>query len=418
MDPAQGGQQREEYSRRLAGALGVPDFVYEPAVEAKGRGQREISDGLLVCGGEGVILQVKSRRPDSAATDTDAKAESWIRKGAEDALRQVLGTRRRLDGSKSVRVRSLRGFTREIFDAGGWPGVVVLDHPRIPDGIVLEQFDDIYWTTLDDWFELHDWLRSTAAVIGYVQRALRCGLHPPLGYESLRYFRLADADDRAHGGPTSRPLLPPRPIEGRDRLFASIIDDWIEHVWPQDGPYTWRDPDEYRRIVELLDRIPPAFRVELGRKAFHTLRAMDERRRRRSFFFRVTSLNARFLFVADAAERYEDPETQFMAEVGCLGLVRHAQAVEAGEPSAPTLAVARLEDRGRGCLYNFVYIEGPPSDVDQEVRWAISSTYGIYNGTGITAVEDVGRNSRCPCGSERKFKHCHLSEVPRRQHDV
>ena len=37
------------------------DFVLRPHVERKGRGVREISDGLLLAGDHGLIIEVKSR---------------------------------------------------------------------------------------------------------------------------------------------------------------------------------------------------------------------------------------------------------------------------------------------------------------------------------------------------------------------
>lgn len=73
------GQQVEDYARRLAGDLGVRDFVCQPIVIRKGKGVREISDGLLVAGNEGLILQVKSRDPDAARLDDPMKAEGMVR---------------------------------------------------------------------------------------------------------------------------------------------------------------------------------------------------------------------------------------------------------------------------------------------------------------------------------------------------
>ena len=67
------------------------------------------------------------------------------------------------------------------------------------------------------------------------------------------------------------PLLPLVVLEPEDALYAALIDDLIEKVWPQDGPIAWREPDEYRAIVERLDRIPPAMRARLGRKIIATL---------------------------------------------------------------------------------------------------------------------------------------------------
>src|SRR5207249_6847080 len=88
------GTAAEGYTRWISGNLGVSDFVYVPGTVAKGSGSREVSDGLLVAGERGIIVQVKSRERGAARTDDLAKAERWCRKHAARAARQGLGTRR------------------------------------------------------------------------------------------------------------------------------------------------------------------------------------------------------------------------------------------------------------------------------------------------------------------------------------
>jgi hypothetical protein len=88
------GPSVEDYARHLAGVLGVADFVYLPAVELKGSATREIGDGLLACGNEGLIMQVKARDNEIARRDTPERAEAWVRKAAAYGLRQANGTRR------------------------------------------------------------------------------------------------------------------------------------------------------------------------------------------------------------------------------------------------------------------------------------------------------------------------------------
>lgn len=167
----------EEHARQIAAVLGVPDFVYAPVLETKGATQREISDGMLICGEDGLIIQVKAR---AAEDGHAARAEHWIRKNSQAASRQADGTRRRLSLSQKVTFTSLRGYTRTLSGVEGWPAAVIIDHPEIPEGLTLEQSSDTLWITLADWRELHAHLRSTAAVISYVSRALGSGLHPRL----------------------------------------------------------------------------------------------------------------------------------------------------------------------------------------------------------------------------------------------
>ena len=76
-----------------AATWGLPDFVMVPHVERKGRGVREISDGLLVVGARGVIVQSKARETEPG---TAARESSWIDKKIGEAAKQVHGTGRRL----------------------------------------------------------------------------------------------------------------------------------------------------------------------------------------------------------------------------------------------------------------------------------------------------------------------------------
>jgi hypothetical protein len=189
------GAEAEERAREIAALLGVPDFIYLPLLERRGATQREISDGMLICGEDGLIMQVKARA--APEQDTPARAERWVQKNAEAARRQAEGTRRRLSQSPAVTFTSLRGYTRTLAAVDGWSAVVVIDHPLAPDSIQMPQRADTLWITIADWRELHDHLRSTATVIAHVKRALESGLHPFLGCEVDRYLALARADAAA-----------------------------------------------------------------------------------------------------------------------------------------------------------------------------------------------------------------------------
>lgn len=415
--PETWGTVVEREARDVAARLGVPDFVYGPAQEHRGSRNREISDGLLLCGDEGLILQVKARDRESAAGDDRASAERWVLKEAAKAKRQADGTRTRLRRSDPVEFTSLRGYCRTISSAGDFPAVVIIDHPLSP-GVKLAPHADTMWITLTDWQALHEYLRSTAAVIGYVRRALASGLTPTLGNEYARYRKLAQADARTRGGPTSLPMLPLEPFDTSERHYADVVDDVIGFVWPSDGLIPWRSPDEYRRIVEMLDRIPPRARPTLGRKIVRAVgEAEQSGRMRSSFFCKVTAQGqAQVCFLADTLARHpcDDPELDFHAELLSLAATRHAQATRVGlRPLGPTLAIGRLHDRSRGVLYAFALVEGlRPDEPPPEVQWTVSADYGVFVGTSILPVEQVGRNDSCPCGhADRRFKSCHLARL-------
>ncbi|MFI6785054.1 hypothetical protein [Micromonospora sp. NPDC050276] len=93
-------------------------------------------------------------------------------------------------------VRSLRGFERILPDASNWASVIIVDHPRDPQ-VALPPTPNTLYISVNDWRNLHRWLRSTWGVISYVRRAVESGVEVALGREQDRYRVLADADLRA-----------------------------------------------------------------------------------------------------------------------------------------------------------------------------------------------------------------------------
>jgi hypothetical protein len=221
MAPMDQGDAVESYARRLAGALGVPDFVYHPSHVRTGSGSREVGDGLIVVGDAGLILQVKSRNVDSGSSDDPGRAERWCRKHAARARTQGLGTRRRWRQG-GVEVSSLRGHSRTLPSPESWPVVVILDHPLDP-GVVFEPEPDTIYLSVSDWLGLHALIRSTHGLIRYVHRALESGLNPGLGDEASRYTRLADADAVTAGSPSSVPVLPLEPLGAEDQFRGGSV---------------------------------------------------------------------------------------------------------------------------------------------------------------------------------------------------
>src|ERR1700737_3630794 len=92
------GTERELRVRDIASRLSVADFLFTCPPAAKGLGaSREIGgDGPLIVDGVGAILQVKSRRPGEASSDTRARPCSWVAKNTSAAERQGNGTRREI----------------------------------------------------------------------------------------------------------------------------------------------------------------------------------------------------------------------------------------------------------------------------------------------------------------------------------
>jgi hypothetical protein len=280
--------------------------------------------------------------------------------------------------------------------------VVLIDHPNTPRGILLDPRPNTVFLSVDDWYGLHERLRSTAAVITYVERAISSGIHPALGSELQRYSAHADADSRVAGG--GHPMLPSRSLNAEEEQFAEFVDDLIDKVWPQDGSWPWTDPDDYRLIVEQLDRIPPTMRVDLGRKMWQTFLEVRRTGHRRSFYLAHSQFAGRFAFLYDVVSNVSS-DTQ-LSRLVALTAVRQEEAVESGAPESPgTLGVGVLHDESHGRQYSFVFARGRPNP-PPSVRWVVNDTFGTFDGYGIRAVPRPRRNDSCPCESGKKYKLC------------
>lgn len=87
------GLAKEARVRGTVAELGVADFVYDPLFVLRGRARKEVSDGLLICGDQGAILQVKSRASSAADADTSESAARWAGHGVSSRVQWI-----RLDG--------------------------------------------------------------------------------------------------------------------------------------------------------------------------------------------------------------------------------------------------------------------------------------------------------------------------------
>ncbi|GAB3901273.1 hypothetical protein GCM10029964_089840 [Kibdelosporangium lantanae] len=203
---AKRGIAAERAVQDAAATWGLPDFVMAPLVERKGRGVREISDGLLVVGDRGLVVQVKSRdgEPQSLQKET-----SWITKKIAEAGRQVDGTVRRLS-SKTTTMVNGRGRNIDITGTDlAWTGVVIIDHPAVPEDLPAPEMSTRTPTVAlvrRDWEFLFHQLRSTRAVIDYLARVV--SIEARLGHEPERYYELAAADTQVEPTTVDREIYP------------------------------------------------------------------------------------------------------------------------------------------------------------------------------------------------------------------
>ncbi|MFJ5879794.1 hypothetical protein [Kitasatospora cineracea] len=275
------GAAAETAVKDAAATWGLPDFVMTPCVERKGRGVREVSDGLLVVGNRGVIVQVKAREGEPGSTEREV---SWIGKQLASASKQIQGTARRL---KAGSVRMVNGRGTELTIDGPaihWVGVTIIEHPSPPSEIAVPAHEGTVPSIAllrRDWEFLFDQLRSTHAVVGYLHRVGASA--PVLGTEPERYYELAAADTEAAAepvGPTplrhgeqhrSAPLLPTAPAGSDDREAHAMVRIMLEDL--ATSPFGPEEEEPLQEVLASLDSLPVAHRTELGRLLLDALAA-------------------------------------------------------------------------------------------------------------------------------------------------
>ena len=311
--PLRGHKKRgiaaESAAQDAAATWGLPDFVMRPHVERTGSGVREVSDGLLLVGDRGLIVQVKSRDADSG---TPIREASWLTKKITEAARQADGTARRLS-SKTTEMVNGRGRSITVNGSHvGWTGVVIIDHPSPPDNYRIENPVSripIVVLLRRDWEFLFNQLRSTRAVIGYFERVE--GSAPVLGGEPERYYELAAADAAAEPGKVepnafgegdirSVPLLPAAPAGSDDDEAHGMVrimceDIAITHL-------DSRTETDRLQVLAAIDSLPVGHRTDLGRFLLDGLRAARQADPELTFWkmrtFRATGGEPQLGFVA------------------------------------------------------------------------------------------------------------------------
>jgi hypothetical protein len=266
------GRAAEEATRGAASIWGLPDFVFRPAVISVGSGSREGGDGLLIVGSLGVAIQVKAR--EGPARD-EARERSWIDKHVARGLRQAQGTIRKLRAAPTELTNG-RGRVIEL-DAVAlrWIAVVVVDHPDAPDDIVPPvegQPNPSLVLLRRDWEFLFDQLKSTHAVSRYLERVAGDPLE--LGTEAMRYFQLAQADERTPPGPAdprgigpaaqnvSWPLLPYTAAAEDDAAPQTLVRMIFEDIAIGVAPTV--SELERLRVLAALDTLPVQTRALVG----------------------------------------------------------------------------------------------------------------------------------------------------------
>ncbi|HEY6516491.1 MAG TPA: preprotein translocase subunit SecA [Steroidobacteraceae bacterium] len=213
---------------------------------------------------------------------------------------------------------------------------------------------------------------------------------PELEEPALR-ARLASDVQKAYDAKVSRidPALM-RHIE-KDVMLRTLDAHWRDHLAAM---------DYLRQGIHLRGYAQQDYRTEYKREAFQMFTAMLDRVK----FETVTRLMQIEVRTQEEVEREEEERRRRL--MGALS-PQHAEALSAlasgGEvppdaaavPAAAQAAMMRGSPRGRGGADTPV---PPPLDPQ---------------GTFVRGERKIGRNEPCPCGSGKKYKHCHgaLSSV-------
>jgi hypothetical protein len=413
------GALAEDEARRIAAQLGLADFVYKAELVERGGGNREPGDALICANGLGAIVQVKSRDPATAGSDSATRVQQWVEKHGKKAASQAAGTRRQLmlrknsgspvlalpvrAGHLPIEEQQRAGLLIDL-DVNSWPTIVVLDHP-LAEGARPPLPASVFWITLEDWRSLHDAIKSTTGVLTYVKRVLEAEPIPrwTLGTEGDRYAAFVSADRQAASeSGTSAGYFDWSVIDRP--LAVDLYRDIMRRLWPEDGALPSVSIDDYRLILEHLDSIPPGLAADLGEWIYRKRQYLDSARSWASGF--SIDDDRVLVYACDHAKNYEDPQ-RFDAELMALTATRSSELIEHRVSVNQALGVGLLQ--GDGWLdYRFAFMK-PPIDIPRDVRFTVQQQRGAYDAESLTVkpVGRVRRNEPCPCGSGQKFKRCH-----------
>lgn len=269
------GAAAETATRGAAAVWGLPDFVFRSAVQQRGAGTRELGDAILIAGERAACVQVKAR----AAPSADAERErAWLDKKIAEGAKQAVGTIKSVRRAHPTLVNE-RG--RAITIDGSrktWLAITLLDHPGL-DGYTPRSESMVLLR--QDWEFLFEQLKSTYAVLEYLERVSR-GVPVALGTEPVRYYELAAADLRSRPEPLdprlaalghegrSTPLLPMEPAH-----HGEIIRGMLEDIATCDMPEQFASSD-LLDVLAAIDAAPVGYRAELGRDVLTWLAGMSD----------------------------------------------------------------------------------------------------------------------------------------------
>jgi preprotein translocase subunit SecA len=202
---------------------------------------------------------------------------------------------------------------------------------------------------------------------------------PELEEQALR-VRVIKAVDEAYEARTARSGAEiMRHIE-KEVMLKMLDQHWREHLAAM---------DYLRQGIHLRGYAQKDYRYEYKREAFELFAAMLDRVK----FETVSFLSKIEIRSAEEIEREEEERRD--------RLMRALQAQHAEAQSVFTAAEAAPAPPPPGSEVNYGQVPGVA------LPGAPPMAVGDPQGTFVRGERKVGRNELCPCGSGKKFKHCH-----------
>ena len=264
-------------------------------------------------------------------------------------------------------------------------------------GAIRGLMEDSVGSLLDQHMPKHaassDW--DLQALADAVQRDFNVRVDPkswllaePELEEQVLRERVARAVNEAYDAKVARIGAPIMRHVEKDVMLRMLDQHWREHLAAM---------DYLRQGIHLRGYAQKDYRFEFKREAFELFSAMLDRIR-----FETSSLMAKIeVRTQEEIEREEEERRQ-----------RLMRALQAQHAEAASL-LAAAEEQQTAVAAGVRASTGGTSQPRAGVRAAPPAPAAETAGTFVRGERKVGRNEPCPCGSGKKYKHCHgaLSSV-------
>lgn len=349
LDGSDYGAWTERLAREISVRGGQPDFVYRGVQVRRGAAVREVGDHLLLLGHELAIVSVKARDISMIGKDTELRARAWLDKNIAKAAAQIAGTRRTLWSQPSLHLVSDRGITVpwDASRVSSVYGVVVVNY-SVPTGYVATTAGGNVVLAIEDWMRINEAL-GAGGIFNYLR--WRTTRTRPLALLLEKELLAEQLIQDAKGQPALDPNLNPRESAWRELetgypselrtsnpnyRWARVVDAVIAAGHDTDPQFgVMESPYDYLEIAELLERLHPETKIELGQRILEKCRLAYEGDRRRYFAMDDGDDNT-IVFISDPAPR--DERRDFLK---FFTLAMHTVMQERGAgPESRTVGVA------------------------------------------------------------------------------